>query len=557
MRYLGACRPRAPRLEGATLAIQLRERTFFAGLGSVPADPDEARGLLQRRLIAFSACFFALGAVTWGINAALNTLFFPAFAGGRIWSGRSLVLAGAVVGWGLLWATLRSRAWSARALSWADLAATPVMATVLGIMVVLGEGRYRPEMVMSMALVHLLVLRAAIVPSTALRSAVLAAVADVPIIVAALVLHTRAGRAESLPPAASIAAALLVWGMMCIATTAMISFVIYGLHQRVREVMRFGQYTLQSKLGEGGMGVVYQARHALLRRPTAIKVLCSPMANDLALARFEREVQSTAKLSHPNIVSIFDFGRSADGVLYYAMEYVDGIDLERLVRRDGPQPEGRVRLILMQAADALAEAHDAGLIHRDVKPSNMILRRRSRGIEQVKLVDFGLVKETAGSDTMLSGLLSVHGTPLYMAPEAIKTPGAVDARTDLYALGAVGYYLLTGLPVFAGETVLEVCGRHVYETPVPPSKRVGQRFAPGLEDAILACLAKSAEARPRDAATLLDALRACDDCLPWSAADARRWWTERAPSIRDEAALAAAQTMPLGQRFAVDLGGRS
>ena len=411
---------------------------------------------------------------------------------------------------------------------------------------------------MAMALGHVLVLRAAIVPSTALRTAALGALAESPVMGAGYALHRTATDRADLPAPGSIAASLLVWALMTIATTSVISAVIFGLRQRIRQVSKLGQYALEAKIGEGGMGVVYRARHALLRRPTAVKLLSSTRTTDLQLARFEREVQATARLSHPNIVAIYDYGRSERGLLYYAMEYVDGIDLERLVRAEGALPDGRVLAIVRQAAEALAEAHQAGLVHRDVKPSNIILCRTARHGEQVKLVDFGLVKESTAGNTQQSDIFSLKGTPLYMAPEAIRAPETVDFRSDLYSLGAVGYFLLTGVPVFDAGSALEVYSKHLHEPPTPPSQRLGRPVATALEREILACLHKAPENRPQSADALLERVaEAGPQCEPFTAQDARRWWADRAPEIRRVSSHPSARSPASDRRLVVDAGGRT
>jgi serine/threonine-protein kinase len=226
------------------------------------------------------------------------------------------------------------------------------------------------------------------------------------------------------------------------------SGVIYGLRREVRRALRLGQYTLEEKLGEGGMGVVYRARHALLRRPTAVKLLKGDRLGEASLRRFEREVQLTASLSHPNTVSVYDFGRTPEGVVYYAMEYLEGLSLEQLVAEAGAQPPGRVVHVLRQVLGALAEAHGVGLVHRDVKPGNVILCERGGLSDVAKVVDFGLVKDLDAADALSHEGMLV-GTPLYLAPEAIRSPNA-DPRSDLYSLGAVAYVLLTGNHVFDG-----------------------------------------------------------------------------------------------------------
>ena len=238
-----------------------------------------------------------------------------------------------------------------------------------------------------------------------------------------------------------------------------------SVHARTAVV---GAYTLEEKVGEGGMGVVYKASHALLRRPAAIKFLASDRAGEHAVERFEREVQVTSRLTHPNTISIYDFGRTPDGAFYYAMEYVDGLDLQTLVERHGPQPPARVAHLLAQLAGALAEAHAAGLIHRDIKPANVMVCERGGMLDVVKVLDFGLVKEMdARSDGTGADNGRIVGTPLYLAPEALTAPESLDARSDLYALGALGYFLLSGSAPFSGTNVVDVCRQHLHSDPAP------------------------------------------------------------------------------------------
>jgi serine/threonine-protein kinase len=314
---------------------------------------------------------------------------------------------------------------------------------------------------------------------------------------------------------------LTVWCVATVALTATVSRVVYGLVRQVREAMRFGQYTLRDKIGEGGMGAVYRAEHAMLRRPTAVKLLLPDRLDREGLLRFEREVQLTSQLSHPNTVAIYDYGRTPNGVLYYAMEYLDGASLEKLVADEGPQAPERVVRILEQAAGSLAEAHSVGLVHRDIKPGNILLCTRG-GIEDfAKVIDFGLVKNAAGTEPTLTQVGALAGTPLFMAPEAASEPEKVSARTDTYALGAVGYFLLTGAPPFDGRTFVEICGHHLHSTPIPPSERLGKSVPAKLEALILRCLAKAPEARPddRELRALLAECRAeTDERLPqWGA----------------------------------------
>jgi len=295
------------------------------------------------------------------------------------------------------------------------------------------------------------------------------------------------------------------------------------LLEAVLEAKQLGQYTLEEKLGTGGMGTVYKARHAMLRRPTAVKLLDIGRMSDTAVARFEREVQLTATLTHPNTVAIFDYGRTPEGVFYYAMEYLDGLNLDDLVARHGPLPEARVAHLLRQACGALAEAHHAGMVHRDVKPANVFLTARGGMRDFVKVLDFGLVKTADASEANLTSADAITGTPLYLSPEGITAPEDVDARADVYAVGAVAYYLLAGQPPFAGKTVTEILMKHVNATPESFAAR-GVTVGAAFEALVFRCLAKSPADRPRTAGVLLAELEACPVAGEWSTAAAAAWW---------------------------------
>ena len=253
------------------------------------------------------------------------------------------------------------------------------------------------------------------------------------------------------------------WGLLALLAASSLAIFVFTI--RVAQLQRkaqaatieakqLGQYKLEQKLGEGAMGVVYRGRHAMLARPTAIKLLDADKVTDTSIARFEREVQITSNLNHPNTIAIYDFGRTPEGVFYYAMEFLDGLDLQELVDRYGPQPPSRVIYILRQICGSLYEAHSLGLVHRDIKPANVMLNRRGGEGDVVKVLDFGLVKAREGEHADDPTNHSMAGTPLYMSPEAIQTPGSVDACSDLYAVGALGYFLLTGHPVFRSRPVV-------------------------------------------------------------------------------------------------------
>jgi hypothetical protein len=389
-----------------------------------------------------------------------------------------------------------------------------------------------PLSVASFALTYVLVLRATFVPTSPRHTAILTLVIGAPLVVIAY----RAGIGIEALELGILGTPLITAGSavqwaFTVAVCAAISQVVYGLREEVRSARRLGQYTLEALIGEGGMGRVYRASHAMLRRPTAIKLLSPARGSADALGRFEREVQMTAQLKHPNVVTIYDYGRTADGVLYYAMELLDGATLEDVIEVDGPQPAARVVNILEQVAGALGEAHSIGLIHRDIKPANIVICRQGGELDVAKVVDFGLVKEMEERHAVaVSQEGTISGTPLYMAPEILTgDANAASARSDLYALGAVGYYLLTGEHVFGGRTVIEVLGHHLHTEPIPPSQRLGDAVPEDLERVILDCLNKDPNKRPQSGSELRMRLEACERPGRWTQKSAKKWWDAHGP----------------------------
>ncbi len=323
------------------------------------------------------------------------------------------------------------------------------------------------------------------------------------------------------------------WGLLVLLALSSIAIFVFTLmtarlRQQAREsaveARQLGQYKLEEKLGEGAMGVVYRGRHAMLRRPTAIKLLDTEKVTDASIERFEREVQITSHLNHANTIAIYDYGRTPEDVFYYAMEYLDGIDLQQLVDQYGPQPPGRVIYILKQVCGSLYEAHSSGLVHRDIKPANIMINRRGGEGDVVKVLDFGLVKARSG-ELGDSKSESMAGTPLYMSPEAIQLPNSVDACSDLYAVGAIGYFLLTGKPVFDASSLSELLQLHVSEVPIAPSKRLGKPIPAELEHAILSCLEKTRAKRPQTSRELAKLLSATSLASPWTLDEADAWWS--------------------------------
>jgi eukaryotic-like serine/threonine-protein kinase len=364
--------------------------------------------------------------------------------------------------------------------------------------------------------------RVTTIPSTARRTAAVTALSFVPLLVASFAL--AAVHPERLPIAPlGFAVASVFFTVIAVILSTTGSRVIYGLRRQITRAMQLGQYTLDEKIGEGGMGVVYRARHAMLRRPAAIKLLRADKISEGTLRRFEREVQQLSRLTHPNTVVVLDYGHSADGVFYYVMEYLEGMDLETLVARHGPQPAARVIHILIQVCGSLEEAHAVGLIHRDIKPANVILGQRGLAPDVAKVVDFGLVKELdAEQDAGETGVLA--GTPAYMAPEVVTDAAQVGPRSDLYSLGALAYFLLTGKPVFTGKTLVHVCAQHATEPPIPPSRWTNNGIPAELEALVLACLAKRPDDRPAGARELRLALAALPAARDWDEAAALEWW---------------------------------
>jgi tRNA A-37 threonylcarbamoyl transferase component Bud32 len=317
---------------------------------------------------------------------------------------------------------------------------------------------------------------------------------------------------------------LALSGLAIFGFTVLIEGLEATLRKNALTARRLGQYVLVQEIGRGANGMVYQARHALLRRPVAIKLLSPDITNETTAARFEHEVQMTSQLTHPNTVAVYDYGRTPEGLFYYAMEYLSGIDLDQLVRRFGSQPEGRVIHILRQVCGSLAEAHRIGLIHRDIKPANVVLTRRGGVCDLVKVVDFGLVTGRHVEAQRKTNV--VVGTPHFMAPEAVETPEAVDARSDLYSLGAVGYWLLTGRTLFDSEKVEELLDWQVEKAPKRPSERAGRVLSQDLEEVLLRCLSKKPRERFETAEALGEALVQCAAAPNWTEVDAEKWWKE-------------------------------
>jgi len=498
-----------------------------AALGSpgallAPLDSDARADYLQDRIGLFAKLFLAIGSFFFVAGSLHRWRFMHAgvLATGTL-DVASATHLGVLALQASIWYATKRRLFGKAALPWLDAGLVLVTLSAQAFQLSnlhLGQVHHVDQM-MILTSYCVLLSRAVTVPSAPLVTAVIGTFGVLP----ALTIAVWAGAERGyMREAVSFAA---IWSAVAVLLSTFVSKVIYGLRESVSQAQQLGQYVIEQKLGQGGMGEVYLARHTLLRRLTAVKLLPPERAGEKTVARFEREVRATSRLTHPNTVSIFDYGRTADGVFYYAMEHLDGLDLERLVRSHGPLPPSRVIHVLTQICGALNEAHHAGLIHRDLKPANVFLCERGGQRDVVKVLDFGLVKDTspesgAALQTEVNALI---GTPMYLSPESIHSPNEVDGRTDLYALGAIAYFLLTGQDVFQGNTVVALCIAHLHDTPRRPSERLGQELPADLEALVLSCLEKAPEARPASAAALRKALLACD--VPaWSDEDADAWW---------------------------------
>ncbi len=301
--------------------------------------------------------------------------------------------------------------------------------------------------------------------------------------------------------------------------------------------VRLGQYALKGTLDIGGTGRVYLARHESLQRDVAIKVLEFDAVNPHSFTRFEREVRLTAKLRHPNTVEIYDYGQTDDGTFFYVMQYVQGISLARLIERFGRQDPRRVIHILQQVCWSLVEAHDRGMVHRDIKPGNILLSSQPGVYDLVKVLDFGLVKDLSHDSFQLTQFASITGTPSYMSPEAVRDASTVDHRSDVYSLGAVGYHLICGVPVFSGENAADTCAKQLHDTPVCPEQRIkdldnltcqaeaSEPVLPqDLVELLMSCLEKDPQQRPSSMSDFAERLARCSGACDWTALKARDWW---------------------------------
>lgn len=374
-----------------------------------------------------------------------------------------------------------------------------------------------------------------VVPSPPRRTviAILASVSAVPLVNGYVITHYHV-------PDASFGKFFfgLTFPYLLVAVMAYIgSRVVYSLGREVTRARELGGYRLVERLGVGGMGEVWRAQHYLLARPAAIKLIRPEFLGTDAdhhrqlQERFGREAQATASMRSPHTIALYDFGLANDGTFYYVMELLDGFDLETLVQRFGPVSAQRAISLLIQVCDSLGEAHGEGLIHRDIKPANIYACRYGREVDFVKVLDFGMVKSqrtVEDADTKITGDHAVFGTPAFMAPEQVLGR-PVDARSDLYAVGCLAYWLLTGQLVFTGRNAMETMMQHAQAAPVAPSARTEMDVPAALDDLIVSCLAKNPNDRPSSADELASALASITTRVAWTPQGAHEWWDRHHP----------------------------
>ena len=522
---------------------------------STPADLRNARGtralpqdLLQaasRRLGVMSLLF----AVLWVLGTVFGHLAaYVVYAGNPRWlqldSSDAIALASVIVSLALYGYTRRTQR-SPQFVLDLGLAYMVYTAFALSVMFHLGGPPAHYMIVPEISWVGAVILMFAAIVPTRPRKMLIAGIFAVSMNpISMLILGTK--------PGYDFGSRWLVLAMhypdfILVGAAVVISHVVTKLGQQVTKARELGSYQLGHLLGKGGMGEVYKATHRMLARPAAIKLIRPEMlgvvdkeAAKLAVTRFRREAEAAANLRSQHTVELYDFGVTADGTLYLVMEFLEGMDLQTLVSQKGPLPAGRIVHILRQVCDSLDEAHATGLVHRDIKPANIHVGRVGRREDFVKVLDFGLVKEVSSvnigdSLSTIPGQMAL-GTPGYMAPE-MALGEHVDGRADIYALGCVAYYLLTGSLVFDAETAFQMIAKHLQAAPVPPSQRTDKPVSPELERVILKCLAKDPMGRPQSAALLAQAL----EFIPteaWSEDQARRWWENNArPTISADAAV--------------------
>jgi eukaryotic-like serine/threonine-protein kinase len=455
---------------------------------------------------------------------------------------------------GALWALASVRPWSLRTLGMLD--GTSLLLAGVGLAAMAAQPDQMQLMAGLFALAVTMMARAVLIPSTAKRTLVLSSIAAVPLLVISFVFHQPVLMPGFTPGFLKLLISVnaLLWLILSVSLATVTSLTIYGLRQQVKAASEIGQYTLEEKIGAGGMGEVWRARHRMLIRPAAVKLVTARELGsapgrdpELRLRRFEREARATAGLKSPHTVQLYDFGVTDDGTLYYVMELLDGMDLDTLIDRFGPVPAERAIHLLLQVCASLDDAHQNGLVHRDIKPANIVVSRFGAAWDFVKVLDFGLVKlESARQgeqNARLTEETSVSGTPGFIAPEVVLGEKS-DHRVDIYSLGCVAYWLVTGKLVFEGPGAVKVMSDHIHTAPAPASSRANLPIPSELDALILECLEKDPSKRPSSAAALQSRLQAIPLATPWTRERAEEWWKVHAP---DRASLRPVADVVLSQ----------
>ena len=503
-----------------------------------PGEPDSELPPEMMSEAATRLGVFTLLIAGWQLFAAALPLFFPALDAMLYPELRAPVLVpaalfSAVVGWGVLSGRVpRERVLDVALVYQVFLCA--VLATLLNA----HDWPTEPGAPQWSVVAVITLLAPIVIPTTtprALAATLLSAATD-PL---AMMCFVYAGVIEQPTPVAM--AHRFIPELIAIPVAVILSRIVHRLGERLARARDMGSYRLIERLGSGGMGEVWRATHRLLRRDAALKIIRPDAAGawtsgSPAEQRFEREAHAIAALRSAHTVHLYDYGVASDGTLYYVMELLDGVDLQTLVERHGPQPAARVAHILVQICDSLREAHESGLVHRDIKPANVVLARYAGRFDHVKVLDFGLVRDLRRDAPALTADDVVPGTPAYVSPEAATGESATDARADLYSLGCVAYWLLTGTLVFEARNALEMAVAHATRLPVPPSARTERPIPAELEAIVMRLLAKDPAARWQSARELSLALAALELSPAWTEAEACAWWAEHpTPPRRDEA----------------------
>ncbi len=477
-------------------------------------------------LVSFAFYLFLLGSMVLVGGAPFLAVVRGPVAMGHLAASSTMAL---------LWLLATRSGHSRRSLGALDAIGFIVAPGFLSIMTLNEEGQILQVL---LALTVTVMIRAILVPSRPGRTMLLTALAFLPTVIVCIARHHPTELLPGFSPSYQkqyMTLNTVLWSVLGITLATISSRVTYGLRRQVAEANELGQYVLEEKIGGGGMGEVWQARHRLLIRPAAIKLIRPQMSGDagLLLRRFEREARATAALKSPHTVQLYDFGATDDGRLYYVMELLDGVDLDTLVRQYGPLPAERVVHLLRQVCSSLQDAHVNGLVHRDIKPANIVVSRAGTTFDFAKVLDFGLVKldtdRKGEDDVKLTSEGSAGGTPAFMAPEVVLGVADTDHRVDLYALGCVGYWLLTGKLVFAGKSAMEVMFHHAHTPPSRPSTRSELPIPASLEDLVMDCLEKDPIRRPASAEAVSAGLAAVALESPWTVERAERWWEMHRP----------------------------